>query len=95
MVGASCNTETEAQQQRDLAVTEAHRFDVVTARSFAAPAVTARWAGELLSTGGVLVVSEPPQPTEERWPVAVLVAAGLIDLGLLSGIRHFRRLGSP
>ena len=80
---------------RDLAVTKAHCFDVVTARSFAAPAVTAHWAGELLASGGVLVVSEPPQPTEERWSAAVLAAAGLSDLGLLSGIRHFRRVSSP
>jgi len=79
----------------DLAATKAHSFGVVTARSFAAPEVTARWAGELLEADGVLVVSEPPQQSDERWPASVLVAAGLTDLGLVGGIRRFQRVGGP
>ena len=77
---------------RDLAATQARSFDVVTARSFAAAPVTARWAGELLITGGVLVVSEPPTPDDERWPPSVLAAAGLTDLGPTGGVRRFQRL---
>ena len=44
-------------------------FEVVVARSCAAPAVTAEWATPFLQIGGVLIVSEPPEsgPTE-RWP---------------------------
>ena len=69
-----------------------HSFDAVTARSFAAPAITARWAGELLRNGGMLVVSEPPDEAIDRWPVDALLAAGLMDLGREQGVRKFIRL---
>jgi len=52
------------------------QFEVVTARSFAEPAVTAEIAAAFVSVGGVLVVSEPPDPTAERWP-----REGLAELG--------------
>jgi 16S rRNA (guanine527-N7)-methyltransferase len=52
------------------------RFDLVTARSFARPAVTAEVATAFVRTGGLVVVSEPPQPSPERWP-----SAGLEGLG--------------
>lgn len=67
-------------------------FDAVTARSFAAPAITARWAGALLREGGVLVVSEPPDDPTDRWPSAVLRAAGLLDQGREQGVRTFVRV---
>jgi 16S rRNA (guanine527-N7)-methyltransferase len=51
-------------------------FDLVTARSFARPAVTAEIACGFLKVGALLVVSEPPDPTADRWP-----AAGLEQLG--------------
>jgi len=51
-------------------------FEVVTARSFAEPAVTAEIAAGLVAVGGVLVVSEPPDPAVDRWSVP-----GLADLG--------------
>ena len=66
-----------------------HAFDVVTARSFAAPAITARWASALLRPGGVLIVSEPPQDDTERWPTALLEGLSLTDLGREQGIRRF------
>ena len=66
-------------------------FDVVVARSFGPPAVTAECAAPFLVTGGRLVVSEPPgaedSPADEpvaprppRWP-----AAGLRSLGMVVG----------
>lgn len=76
---------------RDLASARPHSFDVVTARSFAAPKITARWAGELLGADGMLVVSEPPAEDPDRWPDQVLAAAGLIDLGPIGGIRRFHK----
>ncbi len=76
---------------REVAATAPHSFDVVTARSFAAPAVTAHWASALLSTGGVLLVSEPPDDTEERWPTALVERCGLVDEGRDQGIRVLRR----
>jgi len=76
---------------QELATTAAHSFDVVTARSFAAPPITLRWAGELLVSGGILVVSEPPTDEQDRWPAAALLAAGLVDQGREQGIRRFRK----
>ena len=51
-------------------------FDVVVARSFAAPAVTAECAAPLLRVGGRLVVSEPPDGEVDRWS-----GAGELGLG--------------
>lgn len=52
-------------------------YDLVVARSFAAPGVTAECAAPLLRPEGHLVVSEPPgSDVEGRWP-----AAGLAMLG--------------
>jgi 16S rRNA (guanine527-N7)-methyltransferase len=50
-------------------------FDLVTARSFARPAVTAEIASGLARIGGRLVVSEPPAG-EGRWPEEGLAALG-------------------
>jgi 16S rRNA (guanine527-N7)-methyltransferase len=51
------------------------RFDLVTARSFARPAVTAEIGSGLVRVGGRMVVSEPPAG-DGRWP-----ADRLADLG--------------
>ena len=52
--------------------------DVVVARSFNTPAVTAEIAARFLRPGGTLIVSEPPAAlANERWP-----AEGLGKLGL-------------
>jgi 16S rRNA (guanine527-N7)-methyltransferase len=53
-------------------------FDVVTARSFGPPAVTAECAVGFLRIGGALLVSEPPDPHPERWPADGLARLGLI-----------------
>ena len=59
------------------------RFDLVVARSFARPAVTAECAvGFLSGPGARLLVSEPPDD-EGRWP-----AEGLLRLGLRPTQRH-------
>ena len=54
------------------------RVDLVTARAFGAPAVVAECAAPLLRMGGVVVVSEPPHDSAERWPDAGLAALGLV-----------------
>jgi 16S rRNA (guanine527-N7)-methyltransferase len=52
-------------------------FDLVVARSFAAPPVTAECAAPLLRVGGHLLVSEPPAArTDERWPSDGLTLLG-------------------
>ena len=63
----------------EIARDPAHRetYDVVMARSFGAPAVTAECATGFLRADGCLVVSEPPDadPTV-RWPSAALAEIG-------------------
>lgn len=51
--------------------------DVVLARSFGPPAVTAECAAPLLTVGGALVVSDPPDGTGDRWDAAALGRLGL------------------
>ena len=80
-----------ADDVRQLALTDPRAFDVVTARSFAAPPVTAHWASALLVPGGILVVSEPPLDDPHRWPPALLERCGLTDQGRDQGVRVFSR----
>lgn len=53
------------------------RYDVVVARGFGPPAVTAECAAPLLRVGGRLVVSEPPGGEPDRWPAEPLARLGL------------------
>jgi 16S rRNA (guanine527-N7)-methyltransferase len=58
------------------------KFDLVTARSFGPPAVTAECAVRFLKVGGVLVVSEPPgDRSAERWSEKGLAILGLSAQG--------------
>ena len=53
--------------------------EVVTARSFGAPGVTAECASPLVEVDGLVVVSEPPDvEANDRWPSAGLQAMGLV-----------------
>ena len=52
-------------------------FDVVTARSFARPSITAEIATGLARVGGVVIVSDPPDSAEGRWPAPDLALLGL------------------
>lgn len=53
------------------------RLDLVTARSFGPPAVTAECGAPFLRPGGLLAVSEPPVPDPARWPAEGLATIGL------------------
>ena len=55
-------------------------FDLVTARGFGVPAVTAECAAPLLRVGGLLIVSEPPDGDPERWPAQAMRTLGLSPL---------------
>ena len=48
------------------------------ARSFGPPAATVECAAPLLRVGGVLVVSEPPDGTGDRWSTEGLARLGLV-----------------
>jgi 16S rRNA (guanine527-N7)-methyltransferase len=58
----------------------AHReqYELVLARGFGSPAVTAECAVGFLREHGRLVVSEPPDPPAERWPPNKLRQLGLV-----------------
>lgn len=80
----------------------------VTARSFGPPATTAECAAPLLATGGLLIVSEPPD-SAVRWPADELLLLGLAPVRRTQGIpamqvlhqiepcpdRYPRRVGIP
>ena len=59
------------------------RCNLVTARSFGPPRVTAEAAAPLLEVGGTLLVSEPPDSRGERWPKEGLAPLGLVPLGVV------------
>ena len=59
--------EGEAQSIARLA-SHRHRFEAVTARSFARPAVVAECAAPFLVLGGSLLVSSPSPAARGRWP---------------------------
>jgi 16S rRNA (guanine527-N7)-methyltransferase len=60
--------------------------DLVVARGFGPPAVTAECAAPFLRVGGYLVVTEPPGGDIDRWPVEQLRELGLV---------HFCRVLTP
>lgn len=70
-------------------------YDLVTARSFGPPAVTAECASPLLRIGGWLAVSEPPEPAAERWPAQELAALGLEVVAQQSWMVAQQRTAAP
>jgi 16S rRNA (guanine527-N7)-methyltransferase len=57
-------------------------FELVTARSFGPPAVTAECGAQFMKVGGVMIVSEPPDDTDDkRWNRAKLADLGLVAEG--------------
>ena len=58
------------------------QFPLVTARSFAPPAVTAECAARFLKIEGILIVSEPPvEGSADRWNPSALGQLGLRSEG--------------
>lgn len=53
------------------------RFEVVVARSFGSPTMTAECSAPFLAVGGYLVVSEPPTGGGDRWDRDGLALLGL------------------
>jgi 16S rRNA (guanine527-N7)-methyltransferase len=61
-------------------------FTLVTARSFGPPAVTAECGAQFLRIGGVMIVSEPPDDSDNtRWDTSKLEELGLRSMGR---VRH-------
>ena len=78
-LGLAARISVVAGRAEAIARDPAHRgrYALVTARSFAGPAVTAECAVGFLQAGGRLVVSEPPGGAPARWPAPELGSLGL------------------
>ncbi len=61
----------------------AHSFDAACSRGFGPPTQTLRWAVDLVKSGGVVVVSEPPPGSPDRW-----LNINLVELGVSSPTRR-------
>jgi 16S rRNA (guanine527-N7)-methyltransferase len=74
------------------------RYEVVTARSFGPPAVTAECGAPFVCPDGTLVVAEPPGAPASRWPATGLARLGLEDGGVARAgggtVRRLRRVGA-
>lgn len=68
------------------------RYALVTARGYGPPAVTAECAAAFLAPGGRLVVSEPPEEIDGRWPADGLAALGLTVAGVMK-VAGYRFIG--
>jgi 16S rRNA (guanine527-N7)-methyltransferase len=77
-LGLSARVSAWAQRAEDAGRTALrHGWALVTARGFAAPAVTAECGGAFLDGGGLLAVAEPPGGEPARWPPSSLSQLGL------------------
>lgn len=63
-------------------------FDLLVARGFSAPAVTAECGSAFLRKGGIMIVSEPPGDTD-RWPDRGLARLGLKREEIVQGQFRF------
>ena len=52
-------------------------FDAACARGFGPPEYTIRWSSELVRSGGLVVVSEPPTESPNRWEHLQLKPLGI------------------
>ena len=79
-LGLEARVEVRTVRAEELGREDAHRggHRLVVARGFGPPAVLAECAAPLLAVGGQLVVSEPPEPSAERWPPEPLARLGLV-----------------
>jgi 16S rRNA (guanine527-N7)-methyltransferase len=94
-LGLEGRVEVVAERAETLGRQDRYRetAQVITARSFGSPAVTAECGAPLLRSGGVLVVSEPPASIGDRWPSSHLEALGLRPVGVTGGIMTLEKVG--
>jgi len=76
---------------KDLSRDSQHAFgyEAVVSRGFGPPDTTVRLARGLIQIGGRLVVTEPPKPDPNRWPLNLLQSLGLSQPQYLQGIAMF------
>lgn len=68
-----------------------HRYDAVVSRGFGPHETTLRLSAGLVAPGGVVVVSEPPEGTPDRWPATLVADVGLTGPERLGHVARFVR----
>lgn len=66
-----------------------HSFDAACARGFGPPEFTLEWSAELVKAGGVIVVSEPPPGSPDRWQEINLSALGVSEPSRIGPVAMF------
>jgi len=66
-----------------------HSFDAACARGFGPPEFTLKWSAELVKAGGVIVVSEPPPGSPDRWQGIDLSAVGVSEPTRIGSVAMF------
>lgn len=79
----------------DLPGTFGSPWDVATSRGFGSPAYTAEHAAAVVRVGGVLLVSEPPGSTGDRWRTPEVTQQGFLLEGVVNGVARLRRVPHP
>ena len=67
------------------------QWDAATSRGFGSPEYTAQHAAPLISSGGVLLVSEPPASRGERWAKPEIEDLGFSFVGVADGVAILAR----
>lgn len=79
----------------DLPQTFGTSWDVATSRGFGSPAYTAEHASRVVRLGGVLLVSEPPRSTGDRWLTEEVTQHDFVLEGVVDGVARLRRVPHP
>jgi len=91
-LGLATRVEVCTARAEDLGRSRRATANLVVARGFGPPAVTAECAAPLLEVDGLLVVSEPPGGDGGRWAREGLAELGLAVVGHVTGPPAFIRL---
>jgi 16S rRNA (guanine527-N7)-methyltransferase len=90
-LGLRGRIEAWAGDVADLPHAQGTHWDVATSRGFGSPAYTAHHAAAVVRPGGLLLVSEPPGSTGERWRSDEVAQEGFDLEGVLNGVARLRR----
>lgn len=66
-----------------------HAFDAACARGFGPPEFTLHWSAELVRPGGVIVISEPPLGSPDRWQGVDLPGMGVSEPNRIGPVALF------
>ena len=85
-ISVRCGRAEELARESDLD----GRFELLVMRSFGAPSAAAECAVRYVSVGGLIIVSEPPDPdSQSRWNRPGLEQLGLRIAGFAATTHHF------